>query len=109
VLGLDFLGLDFFPLVVPGSLPLPGLVLGYVGIGPGQEFIPYFLALLALVGTALSAVIRWPFAVLARLLGRFKRGQASERARMPVTASVPGSAEEGPTRSPGNDDGGSRP
>ena len=33
---------------------------GYVGRGPGQEFIPYFLALLAFIWAALIAVLQSP-------------------------------------------------
>jgi hypothetical protein len=102
-------GPDFLSLMVPAPHPLPSAVLAYVGIGPGQEFIPYFLALLALVGTALGAVVRSPFAALARLLSRFKRGQSGEGARTPVTAHAPGSADEGLPRSPEDDGGGARP
>jgi hypothetical protein len=58
------------PLV--SGLPSGGL-LAYVGMGPGQEFIPQFLTLLALAGTALMAVLQWPFVVLFRRLRRSRR------------------------------------
>ncbi len=42
----------------------------YVGLGPGQEFIPQFMALLAVAGTALLAILQWPFVALFRRLSR---------------------------------------
>ncbi len=65
-------------------------VLAYVGLGPGQEFIPYFLALLALVWAALSAVAQWPLGLLVRGL-RKVQGLIKERGK---TADVPGAAGE---------------
>jgi hypothetical protein len=47
---------------------------GYVGPGPGQELIPYFLALLGFLLTAALAVVQWPFLALWRLI----RGQPAE-------------------------------
>ena len=40
---------------------------GYVGLGPGQELIPYFLALVGFVFAAVLAVVQWPVLVLLRL------------------------------------------
>jgi hypothetical protein len=40
----------------------------YLGLGPGQEFIPYFLALLAFIWAAVIAVVQWPFFALLRLI-----------------------------------------
>jgi hypothetical protein len=48
----------------------------YIGLGPGQEFIPYFLTLLTFVGAALVAVVQWPLAALLRLF-RSKRNVES--------------------------------
>jgi hypothetical protein len=45
-------------------------LVAYVGLGPGQEFIPQFLALLIMAGTALLAVVQWPFVALLRRLRR---------------------------------------
>lgn len=45
-------------------------LLAYVGMGPGPEFIPYFMALLGVIGAALIAVVQWP---VSALLGRLKR------------------------------------
>ena len=59
-------GHDLFSLVTPSAAP-PSWPIGYVGPGPGAELIPYFLALLALVGAALGAVLRWPIATLRRV------------------------------------------
>jgi hypothetical protein len=83
-------GPDFLSLV-----HLPGALLAYSGLGPGQELIPYFLALLALLATALSAVVRWPFAVLARLFSRFRRPRSDDGTSPPITANVPESADDG--------------
>jgi hypothetical protein len=55
-----------FPALISDGL------LGYVGLGPGQEFIPYFLAMLGLLGGATIAVIQWP---LAAFLGLFRRNK----------------------------------
>jgi hypothetical protein len=49
-----------------------GGVLAYVGLGPGQEFIPYFLGLLAWAGAAFLAILQWPIVALFRRLS--KRG-----------------------------------
>jgi hypothetical protein len=51
-------------------------VWAYIGLGPGQEFIPYFLTLLTFIGAALVAVVQWPIAVLLRLF-RKKRNVES--------------------------------
>ncbi|HYW81710.1 MAG TPA: hypothetical protein VFB30_00535, partial [Spirochaetia bacterium] len=59
--GFPFLAVDSFPL----PLPVP---LAYVGLGPGQEFIPYFFALLGVIGTAIVAVLQWPVSALLRWL-----------------------------------------
>jgi hypothetical protein len=45
-------------------------LLGYVGLGPGQEFIPYFLALLAWAGAACLAILLWPLRALRQRLAR---------------------------------------
>lgn len=59
---------DFFRLAAPLSLPptepcSTGL-LAYVGLGPGQEFIPQFVALLSFAATAMLAILQWPITVL---------------------------------------------
>jgi hypothetical protein len=61
-----------------GTLPKPGSVLAYVGLGPGQEFIPHFLALLGFIGAALLAIIQWPLLALRRLFAR-ARGAGQHR------------------------------
>lgn len=43
-------------------------LLGYAGLGPGQEFIPYFMAFLAWAAAAVGAVLVWPVAALLRRL-----------------------------------------
>jgi len=52
------------------SVPLPCAVLAYVGLGPGQELIPYFLALLGFIGAAFLAILQWPLLALRRLFSR---------------------------------------
>ncbi|HJT76973.1 MAG TPA: hypothetical protein VJ739_07190, partial [Gemmataceae bacterium] len=49
---------------------LGGPPLAYVGLGPGQEFIPYFFALLGVVGAALVATLQRPVALVLRFLCR---------------------------------------
>ncbi len=71
------------------SLSLSGpsghVILAYVGPGPGVEFIPYFLGLLAWAGLALGALLLWPLAALGRrlLIARRRRqldpGEAHDR------------------------------
>ena len=51
----------------------PGYLLGYVGLGPGPELIPYFLALLSVVGAALIAVLQWPITAFWAYLSRIRR------------------------------------
>jgi hypothetical protein len=53
------------------AVPVSGL-LAYVGFGPGQEFIPQFMALLAVMGSALFAILQWPFVALLRRFWRAK-------------------------------------
>jgi hypothetical protein len=45
-------------------------VLAYAGLGQGQEFIPYFLGLVAWVTAALLAILQWPLIALWRFLKR---------------------------------------
>jgi hypothetical protein len=56
--------------IVP--LSLPAGLWAYIGLGPGQEFIPQFLAMLGLIATALLAIVQWPlFALWSRLSRTF--------------------------------------
>lgn len=48
----------------------------YVGLGPGQEFIPYFLTLLVWAGIACLAVLQWPLQALRRRWARTRRARA---------------------------------
>jgi hypothetical protein len=68
--------------------PLPMLVgvLAYVGLGPGQEFIPYFFGLLAFAAAALMAVLQWPLSVLRRYFGNSQRERPKEVAAIPRQA-----------------------
>jgi hypothetical protein len=69
-----------------GPAPCP---LAYVGLGPGQEFIPYFFALLGVVGLALVAVLQWPLLALRRFLSRARGGPTGGPNEHPATAGVP--------------------
>jgi hypothetical protein len=69
-------------------------LLGYVGLGPGQELIPYFLSLLAFAATALLAILQWPLLALRRRLSRARGSQGEER-KNDSTATIPESFEEG--------------
>jgi hypothetical protein len=73
-------------LMVPDAFCSALGMLAYVGLGPGQEFIPYFLALLVGAGTVCLAILQWPFLALRRRL----RGQRAEGPKIePVTANIP--------------------
>jgi hypothetical protein len=61
-------GLLSLSLLLSGSTSGLAPVLGYVGLGPGPEFIPYFLALLGVVGAALIALLQWPILTLRAYL-----------------------------------------
>lgn len=69
--------LDFFLWLF--ALPFSTGLWAYVGLGPGQEFIPQFLVLLSFAATALLAIIQWPIAALLSRLAaaRRKRQEAS--------------------------------
>jgi hypothetical protein len=63
--------------------------LAYVGLGPGQELIPYFLALLGVVGTALLAVLQWPITAFFRYFSKARGAQKELTKDQPTTAAVP--------------------
>jgi hypothetical protein len=63
------------PLLLTSAFCLDGLW-AYIGLGPGQEFIPQFLAMLGLAATALLAVVQWP--ILA-LWSRLSRARAARK------------------------------
>lgn len=69
-------------------LPGAGPVVGYVA-GPGAEFIPYFLGLLAFAGTALFAIVLWPFRALLRQLRRGKAVPSVRQGDDPAPAAAP--------------------
>lgn len=66
-------------------------LLAYVGFGPGQEFIPQFMALLAVLGSALFTILQWPFVALLR---RFWRSKSSPPQAAEQTPSTPPEAEK---------------
>jgi hypothetical protein len=51
----------------------------YVGLGPGQEFIPQFIAMLGLAATALLAVVQWPILALWSRLSRARAARKNAR------------------------------
>lgn len=80
------------------SLTTSGLIqfaplLGYVGLGPGPEFIPYFLALLGVVGAAFIALIQWPLLTLRAYL----KGKRRDPDAVPIETQ--GDANHNPTGS----------
>ncbi len=72
-----------FPLAVPHGL------LAYVGLGPGQELIPYFMALLAWVGAAVGAILLWPITTLFRRLRKAKGDHKHELKNEPPPSPSP--------------------
>ena len=75
---------------LPSSFPFPPvhIVLAYVGLGPGQEMIPYFFGLLGMIGTAVCAILQWPVVVLLRRRRTRGRTRASTDAPAPQPESV---------------------
>jgi hypothetical protein len=73
------LGPDEVAFLMPQNLP------AYVGLGPGQELIPYFLALLGFMGAALLAILQWPIVMVMRLFGKGKPAAQEELTTQPVT------------------------
>jgi hypothetical protein len=99
VLGVSWIVLVLVPLAALFGYERPGGLLAYVGLGPGQEFIPYFFGLLAWAGAAFLAILQWP---LFALLRRFRRDREvqKEPAPPPEKENVPvASAEGSPDRS----------
>ncbi|HET6883442.1 MAG TPA: hypothetical protein VFI31_25045 [Pirellulales bacterium] len=85
-------GLFILPLFLSSSAlhlaPTP--LVAYVGLGPSPEFVPYFLALLGVVGAALIAFLQWP---ILTLRAYFRRKRSEGRAELP---SVPADADQMP-------------
>ncbi|HVS35024.1 MAG TPA: hypothetical protein VMS17_05540 [Gemmataceae bacterium] len=75
-----------------GHLPV---LMAYIGMGPGPDVLPYFFALLGVVGTAVLAVLQWPFlAILNWLKG--KRGpKEAPNAPQAVAAAPPDGSPAG--------------
>ncbi len=80
-------------------MPSPDLsfsvVLAYMGLGSGLDLLPYFAALLSLVGAALIAVVQWPALIVIRWL-RAKRKHTLEETADHVTQA--GSGPDDDTR-----------
>jgi hypothetical protein len=83
-------------LALPHSLSacIPGLMLAYVGLGPGQEFIPYFFGMVAWAGAAFLAILQWPIIALWRRLSR-PQAHDDRSASAPAPAEKQESAGEG--------------
>ncbi len=80
----------FLQLIAPLSLLVSAPALwGYIGLGPGQEFIPQFLALLGLAATALLAVVQWPILALWSRLSRAVAARKQARTNPASAADVP--------------------
>jgi hypothetical protein len=67
---------------------------GYVGLGPGQELIPYFLALVGFVFAAVLAVVQWPVLVLLRRFRGAPPPPPPAGAGAPEALAAPGPARE---------------
>jgi hypothetical protein len=87
------------PLISLG-MPMPHGLPAYVGLGPEQALIPYFLALLAWVGAALIAVLQWPIAALLRRWRGAKTALQTEALKPAATgtAAVETTREGSPTK-----------
>lgn len=57
----------------------------YVGLGPGPEFLPYFLALLSLVAAAALAVLQWPIMVILRSIAKVRRLRRQPPSDQPIS------------------------
>ena len=64
------------PVSLFAFLQTPAVVLAYAGPGPGLEFIPYFLSMLAWAGAASGAVLLGPITALLRRM-RKARGDSA--------------------------------
>ncbi|HWB10066.1 MAG TPA: hypothetical protein VG826_12615 [Pirellulales bacterium] len=71
------------------------VLLAYMGLGSGLDLIPYFAALLSLVGAAFVAIVQWPAFVVLRWLRGKRKGTEQE--------AVTDAAE--PPSAPGDQDG----
>lgn len=67
----------------------PFSLFGYVGLGPGPEFLPYFVALLSLVGAAFIAVLQWPVTAFLGYLSKLRRRGDAEHDSQPVESQPP--------------------
>ncbi|HEV3340668.1 MAG TPA: hypothetical protein VG125_09930 [Pirellulales bacterium] len=77
-------------------MPGPDLslcVLAYMGLGSGLEFLPYFVALLGLVGAALLAVVQQPVLIVLRWL-KGGRQQTKEEAAVDATQPHPDEGDD---------------
>jgi hypothetical protein len=81
------------PLSFPPQAPCSADLWAYIGLGPGQEFIPQFLAMLGLAATALLAVVQWPILALwsrlSRALAARKKARTTGETLVPPTGETP--------------------
>jgi hypothetical protein len=67
----------------------PTPLIGYVGLGPGPEFIPYFLALLGVVGAAFIALVQYPIFALRAFLKRRRHSPGQQEKELEPAAASP--------------------
>jgi hypothetical protein len=87
--GLDAFLFSMVPSSFSFSLPAPDGMLAYVGLGAGQELIPYFLILLGFVGGAIIAVLQWPLTAFVHLLRKVRGVSRPGLQNHLITAVVP--------------------
>jgi len=80
VLGLDYSPGPLADAAVSCALPGVDGLLAYAGLGPGQEFLPYFLAMLGWAGAALVAILHRPITAALRV---WRTGKATAPAEEP--------------------------
>jgi hypothetical protein len=91
--GLDCMLCLIAPLSLTATAPGFADLWAYVGLGPGQEFIPQFAAMLGLAATAMIAVVQWP---LLALWSRLSRAIAARKqARTNTTSAAPAPEQPG--------------
>ena len=87
--------LVMFPTSIASLAPRMDIVLAYAGLGPAQQLLPHFLALLAVVGAAVVAVVQWPLSALWRRLTQLRSGVKGELPKPSNAAGATESPSEG--------------